>query len=58
MPSTLRKLLSEFQNITLVELPTSLPLIRDIQQHIDLLPNVNLPNLTNYRMSSTKYKVL
>lgn len=38
-------LLAEFTYITLLEIPKRLPLLHDIQHHINLAPSVNLPNL-------------
>jgi hypothetical protein len=44
----IQKLLEEFADIVVDELPRSLPLIRSISHHIDLIPRASLPNKAAY----------
>jgi hypothetical protein len=47
----IRKLLEEFTDIVVDELPCSLPPIRSISHHIDLIPRSSLPNKEAYRLT-------
>jgi hypothetical protein len=42
--------LEEFVDIVVDELPCSLPLIRSVSHHIDLIPRASLPNKATYRL--------
>ena len=52
------KLLSEFLDVAPNELPNDLPLMRNIQHAVDLVPGSQLPNLPAYRMNPLEYKEL
>jgi hypothetical protein len=51
LPEEIQKLLEEFVDIVVDELPFSLPLIRSISHHIDLIPGASLPNKEAYRLT-------
>jgi hypothetical protein len=50
LPEEIQKLLEEFSDIVVDELPCSLPPIRSISHHIDLIPGASLPNKVAYRL--------
>jgi hypothetical protein len=47
----IQKLLDEFVDIVVDELPHSLPPIRSISHHIDLIPGESFPNKEAYRLT-------
>jgi hypothetical protein len=47
----IQQLLEEFADIVVDELPCSLPPIRSISHHIDLIPEASLPNKVVYRLT-------
>ena len=53
-PVEVHELLYEFFYIVVHELPPSLPPIRSINHHIDLIPRVSLPNKATYRLTPQK----
>jgi hypothetical protein len=50
LPEEVQKLLEEFADIVVDELPRSLPPIRSVSHHIDLIPGASLPNKVAYRL--------
>lgn len=51
-------LIADYSDIFLEELPGELPLLCDIQHHIDLESGATLPNRSHYRMSSREHEEL
>ena len=51
LPKEVQKLLEEFADIVVDELPHSLPPIRSVSHHIDLIPGASLPNKVAYRLT-------
>jgi hypothetical protein len=47
----IQKLLEEFADIMVDELPRSLPPMRSVSHHIDLIPGASLPNKSAYRLT-------
>ncbi|RVW88094.1 Transposon Ty3-G Gag-Pol polyprotein [Vitis vinifera] len=54
-PANVCKILDDFYDLRPAELPNQLPLMRDVQHAIDLIPNASLPNLPAYRMNPTEH---
>jgi hypothetical protein len=52
LPKEIQELLEEFADIVVDELPRSLPLIRSVSHHIDLIPGASFPNKATYRLMS------
>jgi hypothetical protein len=51
LPEEVQELLEEFADIVVDELPHSLPWIRSVSHHIDLIPGARLPNKATYRLT-------
>jgi hypothetical protein len=52
LPEEVQKLLEELVDIVVEEVPHSLPPIRSVSHHIDLIPGASLPNKAVYRLTS------
>jgi hypothetical protein len=50
-PEEVHELLDNFCDMVMDELPNSLPCIKSIGHHIDLIPGASLPNKVAYRLS-------
>jgi hypothetical protein len=50
LPEEIQELLEEFADIVVDELPCSLPPIRSIRHHINLIPGASLPNKATYKL--------
>jgi hypothetical protein len=48
LPEEIQELLKEFTDIVVDELPRSLPPMRSVSHHIDLIPGASLPNKSMY----------
>jgi hypothetical protein len=51
LPEEVQELLDNFAEIVVDDLPNSLPPIRSINHHIDLIPGARLPNKEAYRLT-------
>ena len=51
LPEEIQELLENFADIVVDELPHSLPPIRSISHHIDLIPGASLPNKKYYKLT-------
>jgi hypothetical protein len=51
LPGEIQELLEEFADIMVDELPRSLPPMRSVSHHIDLIPGASFPNKSAYRLT-------
>jgi hypothetical protein len=51
LPDEIQELMGEFADIIMDELPHSLPPMRSVSHHIDLIPGASLPNKSAYRLT-------
>jgi hypothetical protein len=51
LPDEIQELLGEFDDIIMDELPRSLPPMRSVSHHIDLIPRASFPNKVAYRLT-------
>jgi hypothetical protein len=51
LPDEIQELLEEFIDIIVDELPHSLPPMRSVSHHIDLIPRASFPNKAMYRLT-------
>ena len=58
LPPIMQNILEEFKDVVPDEIPHGLPPMRDIQHHIDLVPDAVLPNKVAYRMSPKEHEEL
>ena len=58
IPVAVQPLLKEFEELFPDELLARLPLMHDIQHHIDLVPRASLLNLPHYLMNSQESQIL
>jgi hypothetical protein len=56
LPEEIQQLLGEFADIVMDELPRSLPPMRSVIHHIDLIPGASLPNKAAYRLTTQENK--
>ena len=54
VPREVQVFLDKYEDIVVEELPNSLPPIRDVRHHIDLIPGASLPNKAAYKMTPQK----
>ncbi|XP_071687037.1 uncharacterized protein [Rutidosis leptorrhynchoides] len=58
VPDQVKPLLWEFADVIPEEIPPGLPIMRDVQHCIDLIPGSSIPNKPAYRMNPAEYEEL
>jgi hypothetical protein len=51
MPMEIQEMFDKFDDIVVDELPHSLPPIKSMSHHIDVIPGVSFPNKTTYMLT-------
>jgi hypothetical protein len=51
LPTEIKVMLDEFVDIIVDELPNTLPPVRNIIHHIELIPGASFPNKVAYKMT-------
>nr|KAJ0199918.1 hypothetical protein LSAT_V11C600300930 [Lactuca sativa] len=57
-PPEVQPLLTDFQDVFPTDIPTGLPLVREIQHYIDFTPGASIPNQPTYHMNPKEYEEL
>ncbi|XP_020243576.1 uncharacterized protein LOC109821832 [Asparagus officinalis] len=58
IPLEVQTLLHQFDAVMPDDLPSELPMLRDVQHQIEFIPGSRLPNLPHYRMSPKEGEIL
>ncbi|XP_071688487.1 uncharacterized protein [Rutidosis leptorrhynchoides] len=58
VPDQVKPLLRQFADVIPEEIPPGLPIMRDVQHCIDLIPGSSIPNKPAYRMNPVEYEEL
>jgi len=58
IPLEITPMIEEFSHVFHEDFPNKLPIMRDIQYAIDLIPRSSLPNLPHYQMNPTEHDEL
>ncbi|XP_020255750.1 uncharacterized protein LOC109832751 [Asparagus officinalis] len=58
IPPGVQTLLQQFDTVMPNDLPSELPMLRDVQHQIDFIPGSRLPNLLHYRMNPKEGEIL
>ncbi|XP_048611467.1 uncharacterized protein LOC125585816 [Brassica napus] len=58
VPRDFETIITDFHDLFPEDLPAGLPPLRDIQHHVELVPNAVLPNRAHFRMSPEEHEEL
>ena len=58
IPPGVQTLLQQFDTVMPNDLPSELPMLRDVQHQIDFIPGSQLPTLPHYRMNPKEEEIL